>query len=66
MFPCRLLRRPSVVPEVCWEKTGEALNLLKPQWNTSSSFDLMGSVLLGCLLTSRCMTDIWGQSESTR
>lgn len=51
------------LPDVCWEKMGEARNLRNPQWNTSSSLDLIGSVLLGCLRTKTCMTDIYAQKK---
>lgn len=53
------------LPDVCWEKMGEARNLRNPQWNTSSSLDLIGSVLLGCLCTKTCMTDIYAQKKKT-
>lgn len=51
--------KASVVPEVCCEKTGDALNRRNPQWKINSSLAFMCSVLLGCLLTSTCITDIW-------
>lgn len=52
------LRGHDESPVVCWEKIGEARNLRNPQWNTNSFLNLMGSVLLGCLLTKTCITDI--------
>lgn len=52
-----LVSNPSL-PEVCWEKIGDARNRRNPHWNTSSSFDLIGSVFPGCLRTNMCTTDI--------
>lgn len=54
----------NISPVVCWENIGEARNLRNPQWNTSSSLVLIGSVLLGCLCTKRCITDICSKRET--
>lgn len=53
-----------LLPLVCWEKVGQAANLLQPHWKTRRDLDLTGaSREMGDLLTTMFRTDIrcsWG------
>ena len=48
-----------LLPCVCWEKVGQAANLLQPHWNTKRALDLTGPSLASALfLTTMLSTDM--------